>query len=227
MGTVYGYHWPSDTTFTEQYINNRHTQLTIPSKHPEIIYMKIDGSSYRYPGLPESWDAGVIPIFFREKIGTKVSKDLKISGFPLAYASAITVHKTQGATLTAIIISGVDKGISGTLSKSLYVAISRVKIRDQLFLYDKYTNEDYLFFCPSEEAIEADKKLWLHSNQTLKKNNFSLHPEGQTLTHTETHELLDALPFHLRQERPTPSKKRKNTETATSAERKLVRKLNK
>jgi ATP-dependent DNA helicase PIF1 len=58
---------------------------------------------------------------------------LKRSQIPLILAYAVTIHKSQGATLDSALI---DIGVSTFEVGQAYVALSRVKSLDSLFVYD-------------------------------------------------------------------------------------------
>ncbi len=58
---------------------------------------------------------------------------LKRSQIPLILAYAVTIHKSQGATLDSALI---DIGVSTFEVGQAYVALSRVKSMDSLYVYD-------------------------------------------------------------------------------------------
>jgi ATP-dependent DNA helicase PIF1 len=85
-----------------------------------------------------------LPIVYFKEINTKIpvghcaweSEDiegLKRSQIPLIPAWAVTIHKCQGATLDSALI---DIGISTFEVGQAYVALSRVKSLDSLYIYD-------------------------------------------------------------------------------------------
>ncbi len=71
--------------------------------------------------------------------------------FPLILAWAITIHKAQGLTLDSALI---DLGISIFESGMAYVALSRVKSLDQLYLLDF---DPSVLFCNDEAIIETNR----------------------------------------------------------------------
>ena len=70
---------------------------------------------------------------------------LKRSQIPLILAYAVTIHKCQGATLDSVLI---DIGCSTFETGQAYVALSRVKSLDSLYIFDL-----------EPEAFKANKKV--------------------------------------------------------------------
>jgi len=87
---------------------------------PLVPLVLFKGSSEAIP-IPEvSWESGEVD-------------GLKRSQIPLILAYAITIHKCQGATLDSAII---DIGRSTFECGQAYVALSRVKSLESLYIYD-------------------------------------------------------------------------------------------
>ncbi|CCU55825.1 unknown similar to baculovirus helicase-2 [Choristoneura biennis entomopoxvirus] len=76
-------------------------------------------------------------ITFRNKRKDKI---LSMNGFPITYAWAITCHKSQGSTIDNLIIKSNNTFAKG----QLYVALSRVKLSDNLILLNSITEKDVL-----------------------------------------------------------------------------------
>jgi ATP-dependent DNA helicase PIF1 len=81
---------------------------------------------------PQSWESDEI-------------EGLKRSQIPLILAYAVTIHKCQGATLDSALI---DIGCSTFETGQAYVALSRVKSLDSLYIFDL-----------EPEAFKANKKV--------------------------------------------------------------------
>ncbi len=89
---------------------------TVPS-YPLVLFK---GKSVPIPVSPCSWESEDI-------------EGLKRAQIPLILAYAITIHKCQGATLDSALI---DIGPSTFEVGQAYVALSRVKSLDSLYIYD-------------------------------------------------------------------------------------------
>jgi len=102
------------------------------STTPPVPLVLFKGASEAIP-IPEvSWESGDVD-------------GLKRSQIPLILAYAITIHKCQGATLDSAII---DIGRSTFECGQAYVALSRVKSLESLYIYDL-----------EAEAFKAPKKV--------------------------------------------------------------------
>lgn len=111
MGTVYDVCWKEGQDTKEM---------------PQVILVKMDA----YDG-PTFLDTGCIPIFATTRQFRYKRHDCTRKNFPLVLAYAITVHKSQGLTLTKVVISLAYPDHAPGLS---YVAISRVKrLSDLMF----------------------------------------------------------------------------------------------
>ncbi|KAL2166384.1 hypothetical protein VTG60DRAFT_2813 [Thermothelomyces hinnuleus] len=81
----------------------------------------VDGSVF---GFKDPNLAGIVPIFRSKRDFLRGNTNCSRTQFPLAIAYAITVHKSQGATLDRAVLDISDKDFQPGLT---YVAVSRVK----------------------------------------------------------------------------------------------------
>jgi ATP-dependent DNA helicase PIF1 len=131
-----------------------------PSALPSIILIRFD--DYHGPDFPHC-DRGVIPVF-------PVTRQFQYKGvacsrtqFPLRLAYAITVHKSQGLTLSRAVLNLNRREHCPGLS---YVAISRVKTLGGLLFEVPF---DFDRFTPMDSAISRDRDLdyTIRTNQLL------------------------------------------------------------
>ena len=107
-----------------------------PSGYPLVLFKGCDKA---IEIGPQSWESDEV-------------EGLKRSQIPLILAYAVTIHKCQGATLDSALI---DIGCSTFETGQAYVALSRVKSLDSLYIFDL-----------EPEAFKANKKV-LAFYQTL------------------------------------------------------------
>jgi ATP-dependent exoDNAse (exonuclease V) alpha subunit len=112
-----------------------------PGDMPEFILVEFD----QYSG-PEFGDCGSnrIPVFLSTRQFDLNSIACARVQFPLRLAYALTVHKSQGLTLSQIVTDLSDKEHTIGLS---YVAVSRVKslqglLFETAFAFDRFTDHD-------------------------------------------------------------------------------------
>jgi len=127
---------------------------------PSMVLIQFD--EYRGPDFP-CCDPGVIPVF-------PVTRQFEYKGvvcsrtqFPLRLAYAITVHKSQGLTLTKAVLNLNQREHCLGLS---YVAVSRVKSLAGVLFEVPF---DYNHFTRAESAMSIDRELdyLVRSNQLL------------------------------------------------------------
>ena len=66
-----------------------------------------------------------------------------------------TIHKVQGQTLDSVVITMSPKFLSG----QAYVALSRVKRLDGLFLLELISNKEKKYFKTNKEVVEEMIRL--------------------------------------------------------------------
>jgi ATP-dependent DNA helicase PIF1 len=116
---------------------------TVAPHTPHVEFLK-QGSTVRIPISVAMWELEDNPNVFRVQI-------------PLRLAWACTIHKAQGATLDCAL---VDIGRGTFESGQAYVALSRVRSLDGLYIHDFdptafRTNEEVLAFYRSIRATTA------------------------------------------------------------------------
>lgn len=142
---------PATTYTTSADLSIGGVNVSIPSKMPEIIFVKInkfDSSkeTAAMKSLREMYnlEVGTFPIFPATERATKIpiGRNHKISAritqFPIVPAFSITIHKVQGQTLDHVIIGSFKNSFRQFATFSaIYVALSRArKIRTILLLED-------------------------------------------------------------------------------------------
>jgi ATP-dependent DNA helicase PIF1 len=122
-----------------------------PSSLPSLFLIKFaDYTGPDFPGCPR----GIVPVFpvshqFEFK-GTTCSR----TQFPLRLAYAITVHKSQGLTLTKVVLNLNQREYCLGLA---YVAVSRVKTLDGL-LFESPFDFEHFDKC-TNSAVFQDREL--------------------------------------------------------------------
>jgi hypothetical protein len=142
IGQVCHIQWAPGTIFFEQ------GAYTIPSKLPEIIFIKLyNDTDVLLPGMPP----GVLPIAFPERASTVVItlRNRKFSSswkqFPLFQAFSMTVDRIQGATLDALIACPLRVPTRrNTPAPALYVLFSRCRTLEGIRLIEPITLDNFM-----------------------------------------------------------------------------------
>jgi ATP-dependent DNA helicase PIF1 len=131
-----------------------------PSTLPSIILIKFD--DYNGPDFPQC-DPGIVPVFTATRQFEYKGVPCSRTQFPLRLAYAITVHKSQGLTLSRAVLNLNQREHCLGLS---YVAVSRVKtlagvLFEVPFDFDRFTSVD--------SAVSRDRELdyTVRTNQLL------------------------------------------------------------
>ena len=121
-----------------------------PSSMPSLVLIKFD--EYKgpdFPGCPQ----GTVPVFPTTRQFEYKGAACSRTQFPLRLAYAITVHKSQGLTLSKAVLNLNQREHCLGLS---YVAVSRVKTLDGLLFEGPF---DYERFTGRESAVSQDREL--------------------------------------------------------------------
>jgi len=116
---------------------------------PKVVYVKFEGASWHVRGTPEP---GIYPVrpwmrtWFIDK--NRKQKVLGVRRFqvPLGPAFAITAHASQGQTLEAAIVD-LQQGV-GVSTIASYVAMTRVKRREDLLIYRPFDRDVFTTGAP-------------------------------------------------------------------------------
>jgi ATP-dependent DNA helicase PIF1 len=120
------------------------------STMPSIVLIKFD--EYNGPDFPHC-DPGVIPVFPATRQFEYKGAACSRTQFPLRLAYAITVHKSQGLTLSRAVLNLDRKEHCLSLS---YVAVSRVKTLAGVLFEVPF---DFDRFTPVDSAVSGDREL--------------------------------------------------------------------
>jgi ATP-dependent DNA helicase PIF1 len=131
-----------------------------PSALPSMILIQVD--NYNGPDFP-SCGPGIVPVFPTTRQFEYKGVACSRTQFPLRLAYAITVHKSQGLTLSRAVMNLNQREHCPSLS---YVAVSRVKTLTGLLFEVAF---DFDRFSHTDSAVSRDRELdyTLRSNQLL------------------------------------------------------------
>eukprot|EP00435_Cladocopium_sp_Y103_P058343 s631_g20.t1 len=108
------------------------------NKLPEVVYVKFDTTdSWQIDGMPHSNVYPVAPckrVWFLDRQSKNPQLRVWRTQLPLAPAFAITAHVAQGQTVAEGVLTDLCVGVGGN-PFTAYVAFTRVKGREHLFIY--------------------------------------------------------------------------------------------
>ena len=146
------------------------TVLEPDGSMPKVMFVYVPGLKRTVPGLPDS----IFPIFPIERtirVNTRESRNvpIKIQQFPVMPRFSLTGHKTQGQTMSSIVVH-----LPSTLAERsripgswLYVQFSRVRKLQDLYLTNPLTLSDTASFKPNQRAQKEMERLSNLEEQTI------------------------------------------------------------
>ena len=132
---------------------------------PDVVYVKLLNDEETYlPDLPP----GVVPVrpFEEKEVQIQLpNRKFKVSikQIPLVPAFALTIDKCQGLTLEGLTLGPLRHSSRRSPRKTgtLYVALSRAKHFNSVYLLQPLTQAEADYFKPDKRCVEEDKRLRL------------------------------------------------------------------
>ncbi|ETN12062.1 hypothetical protein PPTG_09710 [Phytophthora nicotianae INRA-310] len=130
---------------------------------PDIVFVKLKDYPTRsfLPGLPQ----GVVPVCKKSERGVQVKLpdrefSISITQVPLVPAYCLTTEKCQGLTVEKMILGPIRHSTRLSPQRSsFYVAVTRVKSLNQLYLMSPLTKQFLKYFKPSANVLQETTRL--------------------------------------------------------------------
>lgn len=163
--------FPVGTVFEEVVVDG--VVFDLASNPASIIWARIEGHDFSDCfNIPDGLSVDCFP--FAPATQTSVSAKLpgrrvgvRIEQFPLTPALAITIHKSQGCTLDAVLISSLRSGDWRPPKTALYVASSRTRSSMTTMFLQPLTSADFEYFRPPATLIEELDRLKVLHERTM------------------------------------------------------------
>lgn len=161
IGYVVGFQPAIDDIVHHQAING--IDEYVHSKPPTAVYLQLKDfpTLHVSPELPP----GVVPVCPRTEKGIQIklpnrSFSVSITQAPLVLTFSLTTEKCQGLTVDKMVLAPLRHQTRRIPQKSsLYVAVTRVKSLNQLYLMAPLTKEFLEYFKPRSDALEETVRL--------------------------------------------------------------------
>ena len=178
MGVVESISFPPGTTFRLMKDASTGMHVFVPNQRPLFAILQIDrgpGSSpvpgidqgsTRFPVFPDAEAYNAVQLSLTPKRdGSKRELKVKIQQFPFVSATASTVYKVQGETLTSMVIVDWKAGRRGGVDKreQAYLMLSRVVKRTGLLILKPFTRELASWYKPPEHSLREEERLLAES----------------------------------------------------------------
>jgi hypothetical protein len=171
LGTVVGFLSSRNKPWRGNYSKTEVMELTLSDRaHLPTVLVRFDDNVYRGEGYGD-YGPGVVPV---RAVTTSITQRVDIDGMvrdisyqrdqiPLQIAGAMTIHKAQGSTLSQVCTDITDLWDTGMA----YVALSRVRSLDTLYLLRPFTSLEHALKCfiPKLTTMEDNKRFTAHLQQ--------------------------------------------------------------
>jgi hypothetical protein len=146
-----------------QRLHKKNDGVWVASRLPANVYVNLHYYQFRtrFPGLPGTRPASVIPILQSRSTFKLQKRTLSIKGFPLVPAVSTTVHGVQGNTRDQIVNTDLRPPHFRRVDRhALYVSLSRDRTRTGLYWMGRKPDDgDFEFFRPSQDVLMKDRRL--------------------------------------------------------------------
>jgi hypothetical protein len=150
---------------------------------PEILWFEFEDKNcgralraqYRNRMLRDEIDANLVPIVKNTVHITLREFSFSRRQFPMTPAYAMTIHKSQGSTFEKVCVdmTGCDSFSSATLWRFFYVAFSRIRKLENLYIMGSFTTASMKLPSEGTSTVSAEmKRLRTSCALKLNYNNF-------------------------------------------------------